>query len=67
MEKYNLCKENLQRAKILIVDDDPVAAAEIFERLFGLGYELLPCLAGADQTLRYASLDAPDLILLGGQ
>jgi PAS domain S-box-containing protein len=56
--------EHAQQAKLLIVEDEGVLALDIERQLRGLGFTIVGVAASADEALRLAGLDCPDLAIV---
>jgi CheY-like chemotaxis protein len=57
------CREGLDVAKILIVEDNPLNMELASDLLEAAGYDILPA-ATAEEGIRLASTENPDLILM---
>jgi PAS domain S-box-containing protein len=51
-------------ARIMIVEDEQITAADIEDMLRGLGYAVTATLASGEEALRQAAEDPPDLVLM---
>lgn len=56
--------ESHGKARILLVEDEPISALEMQETLEGFGYEVLPVLASGDEVLGAVLARRPDLIIM---
>lgn len=54
----------MEKAKILIAEDETIVAMDIKRRLITLGHEVLAVVATADECIRLAIVLKPDLILM---
>ncbi|MFH1134678.1 MAG: PAS domain S-box protein [Pseudomonadota bacterium] len=57
-------KSNMEKAKILIVDDEVIIAAALESRLKGLGYTVRGKATSGKQALELVGLEKPDLVML---
>lgn len=62
--KFQLNHINLDKVKILVVEDKIIVAEDIASTLEDLGYDILPVVNNGRDAIRIASLTAPDLLLL---
>ena len=54
----------MNKIKILIVEDEPVIAADLKYRLFDMGYEVIESLRSGEEALEFLEKEIPDLILM---
>lgn len=54
----------MEKARILIAEDETIVAMDIKRRLISLGHDVLAVVATADECIRYAITEKPDLILM---
>ena len=54
----------MEKAKILIVEDEAIIAMEIESQLQGLGYEVISIVDTGEKAIKKAGEDNPDLILM---
>lgn len=57
----------MQKKSILIVEDEPIIAADLHDRLSDLGYRILGIVDSGEEALRKVGKEVPDLILLDVQ
>jgi PAS domain S-box-containing protein len=54
----------MEKAKILIAEDETIVAMDIKRRLISLGHEVIAIVATAEACIRIASEEKPDLVLM---
>ena len=54
----------MEKAKILIVEDEAIIAMEIENQLQGLGYEVTSIVDTGEKAIKKAEEDKPDLMLM---
>ena len=54
----------MEKAKILVVEDEIIIAMEIAERLKAMGYEVMRIISNGQMAIENAIREEPDLILM---
>ena len=54
----------MAKARILVVEDESIIAADIAMRLRNLGYEITATVVSGEQAIRKVGEDKPDLVLM---
>ena len=57
----------MSKKTILIVEDEPIIAADLQDRLTSLGYHVVACLSNGEAALTRVARKVPDLILMDVQ
>jgi two-component system cell cycle sensor histidine kinase/response regulator CckA len=57
--------QQTRQSKVLVIEDQPIAAADLREELTGMGYNVIGVAASGEEALRNIEKNPPDLVVLG--